>query len=294
MSRLLFLSLFRLSAALPLTWSHWLGGLVGQVLWWIPNRLRRVAERNLTLCFPEQSVAEREQCLRNNLRETGKGLLELGPLWLWSGERVLRLARPPVGEEALAAALQQQRGVILLTPHLGAWEMAGLYYSSRYPLNILYRPSRVGLDEISCRGRGRLGGNVVATDASGLRALLVALRRGEMLGILPDQDTGSVGNGEGLFAPFFGIAAGTMTLVSRLALKQQAPVFLTWAERLPQGQGYTLHLQELPEVTRATSLADSVVALNQGIESVVRACPEQYLWVYKRFKFRPPGEAKLY
>ena len=296
MSRQILLGvLLRLTAALPLSWSHRLGALLGGLLWWIPNPLRRIAERNLALCFPEQPVAERNPLLRRNLLETSKGLLELGPLWLWPGQRVLRLIQEPViGEEELAAAVNRKQGVILITPHLGAWELAGLYYSSRYPLTILYRPSRIGLDAISRRGRGRLGGRVVATDAGGLRALLIALRRGEVLGILPDQDTGGVGDGEGLFAPFFGIAAGTMTLVSRLVLKNRTPVFLTWAERLPRGQGYALHLRALPEVTAAASLQASVVALNQGVEAAVRTLPEQYLWAYKRFKTRPPGEPKLY
>ena len=295
MSRLALLALLRLTAALPLAWNHRLGALLGGLLWRIPNPLRRIAERNLALCFPEQSALERNRLLRRNLQETAKGLLELGPLWLWPGERALELIqKPAAGEDALAAAVSRKQGVILVTPHLGAWELAGLYYSSRYPLTILYRPSRMGLDEISRRGRGRLGGQVVATDASGLRALLTALQRGEALGSLPDQDTGGVGDGEGLFAPFFGIAAGTMTLVSRLALKNQTPVFLTWAERLPRGQGYALHLQALPEVTAAASLEVSVAAMNQSIETAVRSLPAQYLWAYKRFKTRPPGQPKLY
>lgn len=288
-------ALLRLTAALPLSWNHALGAFLGWLWWRIPNPLRRIAERNLTLCFPEKSPAERNRLLRQNLMETGKGLLELGPLWFWSGEQVLRLIQGPVaGEEALAAALNGKQGTILITPHLGAWELAGLYYSSRYPLTILYRPSRLGLDAISRRARGRLGGQVAATDAGGLRALLTALRRGEALGILPDQDTGGMGDGERLFAPFFGIAACTMTLVSRLALQHRTPVLLTWAERLPRGRGYVLRLRALPEVTAATSLETSVAAMNQCIEAAVRALPTQYLWVYKRFKTRPSGEPKLY
>jgi len=284
--------LLRLTALLPLPLTHAIGALLGWLLWRIPSAPRRIAARNLALCFPELTPTERDRLLRRNLMETGRGLLELGPLWLWPGQRVLALVRGSVaGEEALAATVRQQRGAILLTPHLGAWEMAGLYYSSRHPLTILYRPSRLGLDELSVRGRGRVGGKVVATDARGVRALLTSLRNGEILGILPDQDPGEEG---GVFAPFFGIAANTMTLVSRLALKTGVPVFLTWAERLPCGRGYALHLRALPEVTAAASLEVSAAALNQGVEAAVRSLPAQYLWVYKRFKTRPPGEAKLY
>ncbi|MDQ5910732.1 MAG: Lipid biosynthesis acyltransferase [Pseudomonadota bacterium] len=286
-------SLLRLIAFLPLPWVHALGAALGWMLWRMTHsRYRQVAERNLELCFPEWSSAERNAALRQNLMEAGKGLLELAPLWCWPGERVLGLVQGPVvGEEALAEAVHRGQGAILMTPHLGAWEMAGLYYSSRLPLTILYRPSRSGLDEISRQGRGRVGGKVVATDAAGVRALLTALHSGEVLGILPDQDPGL---DSGLFAPFFGIPANTITLVSRLARKTGVPVFLTWAERLPQGQGYALHLRALPEVTAATSLEASVAAINQGIEAAVRSLPEQYLWAYKRFKTQPPGAPGLY
>ncbi|MBL8251120.1 MAG: lysophospholipid acyltransferase family protein, partial [Candidatus Competibacter sp.] len=280
--------LLRLTALLPLSLGHGIGAFLGWLLWRIPaNAPRRIAERNLALCFPESSAIERETLLRRNLRETGKLLLELGPLWLWRGERVLALVRETAREEAaLADAARSKRGAILLTPHLGCWEMAGLYYSSRYPLTILYRPSRLGLDELSREGRGRLGGKVVTTDPGGVRALLTALREGEVLGILPDQDPGEEG---GVFAPFFGIPASTMTLVSRLALKAGVPVFLTWAERLPRGRGFILHLRALPDVTAAGSLAESVAALNREVEAAVRALPDQYLWAYKRFKTRPPS-----
>lgn len=285
--------LLRVAALLPLPLAHAIGSALGWLLWRIPgNSPRTIAERNLSLCFPEWPAAERDALLRQNLRETGKLLLELGPLWFWTGERVLALVgRAVPGEEALATAVRQKRGAILLTPHLGAWEIAGLYYSSRHPLTILYRPSRLGLDELSRQGRGRLGGKVVATDASGVRALLTALRDGEVLGILPDQDPGQEG---GMFAPFFGIAANTMTLVSRLALKTGVPVFLTWAERLPRGQGFVLHLRALPEVTAAASLEKSTAALNRGVEAAIRSLPAQYLWAYKRFKTRRSDDAKLY
>ena len=284
--------LLRLTSLLPLPLTHAIGVWVGGLLWWIPNDLRRIASRNLVLTFPEMPVADRERLLRRNLWETGKLMLELGPLWLWRGERVLALVRGAVAdEEALTDTVRRRRGAILLTPHLGAWEMAGLYYSSRHPLTILYRPSRLGLDELSVRGRGRLGGKVVATDARGVRSLLTALRDGEILGILPDQDPGDEG---GVFAPFFGISASTMTLVSRLTRNTGAPVFLTWAERLPRGRGFALHLRALPEVTAAGSLEESAAALNRGVEAAIRSLPAQYLWAYKRFKTRPPGEPKLY
>lgn len=290
--RALLAGLLHTTAKLPLPLAHAVGSGLGWLLWRIAgNPVRIIAERNLALCFPELPHHERTALLRRNLQETGKLLFELGSLWLWPGERVLNLVSEPIaGEEMLAEVVHQKTGAILLTPHLGSWEMAGLYYSSRYPLTILYRPSRLGLDDMSRQGRGRLGGKVVATDPSGVRALLAALRDGEVLGILPDQDPGPEG---GVFAPFFGIPASTMTLVSRLALKTKVPVFLTWAERLPHGRGFRLHLRDLPEVTAAQSLVESTAALNYGVEAAVRSLPAQYLWAYKRFKTRPPDAPEL-
>ena len=288
----LLTGLLHLAARLPLPVAHGIGAALGWLLWRIPNAARRIAARNLALAFPEMTAGDRDRLLRQNLMETGKLLLELGPLWLWPGERVLVLVRGSVaGEDALVAAARGKRGAILLTPHLGAWEMAGLYFSSRHPLTILYRPSRLGLDDLSRQGRGRVSGKVVYTHARGVSTQLTNQRRGEILGILPDQDPGDE---SGVFAPFFGIAASTMTLVSRLARKTGVPVFLTWAERLPRGRGYALHLRDLPEVTAAASLEESVAALNRGVEAAVRSLPAQYLWVYKRFKTRPAGAEKLY
>jgi len=301
MNRLsLMRGLLRLIAALPLPWVHRLGAFAGWLLWRIPNnRSRRIAERNLALCFPEKPDVERNRLLRQSLMEAGKGLLELGPLWLWPKERLLALLQETViGEEVLAASAARKEGVILITPHLGSWEMACQYYSSRYPMTMLYRPSRLAeFDVVSRQGRQRMGGQVVATDTQGIRALLKALQQGEMLGILPDQDIGSDNDKQvagRMFAPFFGIAASTMTLVSRLARKSGASVLLTWAERLPRGQGYQLYLRALPEVAEAATLEESVAALNQGVEAVVRTLPGQYLWAYRRFRTRPPGASKIY
>jgi KDO2-lipid IV(A) lauroyltransferase len=147
------------------------------------------------------------------------------------------------------------------------------------------------LEALIHASRGRLGARLVATTPQGVRALLQALQTNEVLGILPDQDPGREA---GLFAPFFGLPANTMTLVSRLAMKTGAVILLTYAERLPRGRGYKLHLESLPKLVSEGPLELSVAALNAAVEQAVRRLPEQYLWSYKRFKRRPPGEAKFY
>jgi KDO2-lipid IV(A) lauroyltransferase len=283
--------LLRLSACLPLPAVHAVGVLLGYLLWLIPNSTRRIITINLTLCLPDWTATARRRLLRKNLVETGKLLLELGPLWHWKMEYLSNFISKDEDHEALSAALAQGRGAILITPHLGSWELAGLYYSSRYPMTILYRPSRLGLDPLICAGRGRFGAHLVSADQRGVRTLLRALKDNTLLGVLPDQDPG---RDRGVFAPFFGLSANTMTLVARLARRTGAPVFLTYAERLSWGRGFKIYLQHLPSLTADKTLETAITVMNAAIERAVRPLPAQYLWSYKRFKTRPAGVPKVY
>lgn len=289
----LAIGVLRGCAALPLPLLHGLGTLLGWLAWLIPNSQRRIAAINLRICFPELDARSRRRLLRRSLVETGKGLLELGPLWLWPGHEVLARVRSVRGEEHWQAALTEGRGAIAITPHLGAWELAGLYLSSRCPLTILYRPSRLGgeVDRLIRDARGRLGGTLAATDQRGVRQLARALRGEQALGILPDQDPGDEG---GIYAPFFGQPANTMVLVSRLSSRNNIPVLLLFAERLPRGRGYRLHFERLPATICEAPVEESVATLNAAVEQAIRRRPEQYLWSYKRFKRQPDGWPKVY
>ncbi len=281
----------RALAHLPLPLVHALGTAVGWLLWLVPNGIRHIASVNLGLCLPEFAPRDRAGLLRRSLAQTGKTFLELGALWLWPGERVLGLVRGVEGESHMEAAVAAGRGVILITPHLGSWEMAGLYFSARYSMTILYRPTRVGIDDLVVAGRGRLGGTRATTDAAGVRSLLKTLRRGQVVGILPDQDPGPEG---GDFAPFFGQPACTMGLVARLAERTGAALLITHARRLPRGRGYRIHVEPWPRQPLPGDTPDALVALNAAVEAAIRQCPEQYLWAYKRFKTRPAGKSKIY
>lgn len=280
-------------AWLPLPLLHALGTVIGTLLWLLPNGQRRIAAINLRVCLPELDVAARRRLLRRSLIETSKTILELGPLWLWDSQRLLRLVHGVDNEDAWQAALAEGRGAIAITPHLGAWEMAGLYLSSRGPLTTLYRPNRLGaaVNESIRRGRGRLGARLVPTTPQGVRQLVRHLNAGSALGILPDQDPGADG---GIYVPFFGQPTNTMVLLSRLARKRQSPVLLLYAERLARGRGYRLHFERLPAAVSQATLETSATALNAAIERAIRRHPEQYLWSYKRFKRRPPGWPPLY
>lgn len=283
--------LLSLFAALPLRWNRRIGGLLGWILAYTPNRQRAYSEINLKLCLPELSDRERRRLLRASLIETGKTAVEAGPIWLWPAERLRGLLGEAQGVEAVDAAVRSGRGVIVATPHLGCWEMAGQYCAARWGITSLYRPPRLAaLDDLIRQGRERLGAQLVPTDARGVRQLYETLAQGRMIGILPDQDPGR----GGVFAPFFGIPANSMVLIGRLARKTGAPVFFCFSERLPGASGYRMHFFPAPAGIDDADPVVAASAMNRGIETCVRACPEQYQWSYRRFRNRPPGEARIY
>lgn len=273
-------------AKLPLRALHRLGSVIGTLLWYLPTEARHTTIANLTRCFPALNDTNVHLLGRVSLNETGKSLTEAAALWLWPRTRLLDLVKETVGFDVLHDAVARGKGVILAAPHLGAWEMAGLYCSTLgHPLTSLYRPPRLSaMNTFMRRGREALGAQLVPADQSGVRALLQTLRDGNLVGILPDQDPG---RDRGVFTPFFGIEANTMTLLSRLAQKTDAPVFLVFAQRLPQGSGYRLVCRPCSSLIATGTLEESVAVLNSAVESVVREMPEQYLWSYKRFKTRP-------
>lgn len=278
-------------AALPFRLCHAIGYCLGNLLYWIPNDARRITRINLRLSFPDLSAADRARLERRSLIQLMRGVFELGALWLWSGDRLLSLVRDVEGLEQLRDALGEGRGVIMLTPHLGAFEMIGLYCGYHFGGTSLYRPIRIGLGEDICRWRSRLGNRLVPTNRRGVIALRRALERGEGVGILPDQDPPRDG---GLYAPFFGIETYTITLPSRLAISTGAVVMVIVAERLPWGGGFRISCRRATNAIRNEPVEASVAAMNREIEAMIREIPAQYVWSYKRFKTRPPGVAKRY
>jgi KDO2-lipid IV(A) lauroyltransferase len=281
---------------LPLRLIHALATVFGMLAaaWFSHSRAACVSRVNLRLCFPDLAEAELQRLWRDSLIESAKTFLESGALWHGRCDKVMALARQVSGREYLLQPLQRGQPVVLLTPHLGSWEMAGLYASSLCRITSLYLPIRrmPRLDTLVQQGREHCGARLVAADGQGLRALSAALQRGEVAGILPDHEPTQ--SGKGVFAPFFGVAAFTTPLVPRLAQKNQAAVVFTYAERLPHGQGFYIHYLPAPPEIYSENQEVAVAALNRGIEDCARRCPAQYLWGYKRFKTRPQGQAGVY
>ncbi|HGX92659.1 MAG TPA: lipid A biosynthesis acyltransferase [Candidatus Tenderia sp.] len=280
------------TARLPLPVAHLLGVVIGTGLILIPNRTRRIATINIRLCFPELSLSQQKRLVRQSLIEMAKTFTESGILWLGNSKRLEKMIKSVEGEEHIKRALEGGHGAIFISPHIGNWEVIGLYCSPRYPMISLYRPPRMkALDALIRRGRQRNGSKLAPITAQGIRALMQMLKSNGTTGILPDQDPRDHG---GHFAPFFGIQANTMTLLSRLAHKSRAPTILTYAERLSWGRGFRLHFIPGPEVINGRDIDASVTAINALVEQAVRHLPAQYQWGYKRFKTRPEGEQPIY
>ncbi len=280
-----------LIARIPLPLTHLLGWLLGLPFFLLPNRHRRISRINIDLCFAEKSGPWRRWLIFKSLVETAKTIMESPRLWRTGETGALNRIREITGLAHVHEGLAHNRGVIVIAPHLGAWEMAGLYCSSLFPLTSLYRPPRQpGLEEILVAGRRAHGAKLAATDIKGVRQLVRALKNNELVAILPDQDPR---DSSALFAPFFGVATNTMTLASRIAMKSGAGLVLCVAERLSWGRGFRIHFRPL-DISSEAQLETHVAAINRGVESFVRHLPQQYQWSYKRFRTRPAGEAAIY
>ena len=284
--------LLRLSSVMPLRLSLFAGAVLGSLLCRIPNRSLRLAIRNIDLCFPELNPARRAELVHESMRSMGQTFLELGWFWYQKPQRLFGLIRNIHGLDLFEQACQSGQGVLLAAPHLGCWELMGQYLPSRIETSIMYKkPRDPGVEQVIIRGRQRTGVELIPADGKGVRQVFRAIRKGQLVGILPDQQPKA---GQGQFAPFFGIEALTMVLLSKLVQKTDCTVLFAWAERLPGGVGYDFHFGAAPEPISDPDLRVSLTALNQGVEHCVRQCPAQYQWGYKRFGIRPEGESPLY
>jgi KDO2-lipid IV(A) lauroyltransferase len=281
---------------------HRLGGVLGWLTWLASPTYRRRFQ-----AFSAQAGLD-AATVRRAVVQAGRMVAELPWLWLRPRDQALGPLVRWEGEALLEAALAEGRGVLMLTPHLGCFEITAQAVAERYgdraPLTVLYRPSRQAwLSEVQRTARDRPGLKSQPTNLSGVRQLIRGLRRGEMVGLLPDQVPPE---GMGVWAPFFGRPAYTMTLAARLVQQTGAAWLLVWAERLPRGRGYVLRFTapqtELPPLPRPTGDAEadaraqadgqtaSATALNAEMERLIRAAPHQYLWGYHRYK-QPRGQA---
>ncbi len=270
--------LFRFLSLLPLRLLHFVGSCLGRSAYVLGARYRELTTQNLTRAGLDPQALGLVAAA-----EAGRAVLELPKLWMRPQAEVVARVVQVSGWALVEQAWQAGKGILFLTPHLGCFEITAQYYASFRPMTVLYRrPKHASLVPLIERGRGA-NLRLAAADMSGVRALLKALRSGEAAGMLPDQVPGA---GEGVWAPFFGRPAYTMTLAARLA-GTGATVLLAYAERLPRGEGYHLRLFPFPGNLVGT-VEEQATQINLALESLIRQCPTQYAWGYNRYK-RPSG-----
>jgi KDO2-lipid IV(A) lauroyltransferase len=251
-------------------------------------RSARVVKRNLELAYPEWLPAQRAQRTADVLRTTARQALETLRFWTRPHARNLALIRESHGVELFDAALAAGKGLIVAAPHYGNWELLNQWLASRTQLAILYAPPDSKIGEAFLRRVRAAHGDAdrvtqVRAEGPAIRGLFKLLQGGGVAGILPDQQPKA---GDGEFAPFFGIPALTMTLLTRLAQRTGATVLVGYCERIGQtddGPAFALRFEAVPDA------AKDVAALNAAIERVARRDPAQYQWTYKRFSIPAPG-----
>jgi Kdo2-lipid IVA lauroyltransferase/acyltransferase len=275
----------------PLPLLHSLGWLLGNLLWLLPNGFRAMTLRQIELCLTTLTLAQRRRIARRSLIESCKAICEVPAVWFGAEWRLRRWIGDEAAVRAMRAAVAGGKGGIMLTPHQGCWEITSLFASQVGPITVLYKPQNSAADTLILQGRSRLRGvKPMPTTSGGVKELLRALKRGEMVGILPDHDPPEESGTH--FAPFFGIPANTMDLIGKLALRSGAPVWFFVAERLSWGRGFRYRMERAP--AGIDDVRTSPAALNQGVEACVLRLPQQYWWSYKRFRRRPQGAADPY
>jgi len=274
----MLLAVFRLLAALPLSFLQAMGRLSGRVVYALPGRYRQHLQRNARQAgYADAAFARRAAA------QSGAMIAELPKVWL----RTRACLKKTVCQDmdVLQAALAERRGVLYLTPHLGCFEITARFLAAFGPITVMYRPPhKAALAPVMAQARNTSGLRAVPASRQGVRAFVQALRAGQAVGMLPDQVPGS---GEGVWVPFFDAPALTMTLAGRLARQARVPVVLTAGERLPKGRGWRMHFVRLPEPFPDDPAAMANL-INRAMETLIRRFPEQYLWSYNRYK-HPAG-----
>lgn len=286
------LTLIRLLSLLPLAVTDRLAFVLGWLAWCLPSRRHSVIESNLRIAFPDRSDLERRRLHRQHLVEMARLVLESGAVWYWSKERICRHIRRVDGHDHLSRARTSGKGFLMVSAHLGNWEILNLWGSIEMPVVCLYKqPSDPRLDPVIRRSRERFGGRLVASGTPALRRIIEQLRQGGGVGMMMDQQPKQ---GEGVFAPFFRRPALTMTLVNRLARHTGCQVLLINTRRLGQGLGWSISITPADERIADADPVRSTESLHEWLEDAIRANPAQYLWSYKRFSLQPAGSESAY
>ena len=279
-----------LIARLPSRALVWLGRRLGALVARTPSARRRIARTNIDLCFPARDAAARAALVDANLRDIGMMLVEFALGWMGSDRRIADLPTRIEGLEHLEAARAQGRGVLLVGGHFSHLELCARLVSQRIRIAGMYRKMDSAVFEWVVL-RARLHYAAAMFDKDDIRGTVKYLRSGGTLWYAPDQDMRSK---DTVFVPFFGVPAATITATHHLARLSGAVVIPFFHRRLEDGRSYALRLGAPLEAFPGADVLADTARVNDCIEQMVREAPEQYLWVHKRFKTRPPGQPAIY
>ena len=274
---------------LPLPLQAALGNALGWLLSCGPDKRRRVVATNLALCFPDTPESVRQRWLRQTFQASMRAVLEHGILWWGSEARVRRLIQIDNPEAALGDGV---RPVIWLAPHFVGLDMGGVRLTMDQQIASMYAPAKDPVtDKYMRHGRTRFSDIVLIARHEGIKSTLNVIKSGLPFYYLPDQDHG---RHNAVFVPFFGVTAATVSALPRLAKLTHAQIVPVITRQLPGGQGYRVRFYPPWDNYPSGDLEADVARMNAFIEERIREMPEQYLWLHRRFKTRPPGEASLY
>ena len=280
-----------LCALLPLSWARAMGRGIVHLYWPFGGRSRKVTERNIELAFPHLGAKEQATLAKRSLCATGELVAETGRIWLQPWPETQKLIQTVEGSQLITDAQAEGRGVIVLAPHIGNWEVVGLHLGTLGSTVSLYEPPKLAaLGPMIEKGRQASGATLVPTDSRGLVKLLKSVKGGDISGILPDQAPGDLNSGEN--APFMGQPCFTPTLASNMIRRTGALAVFGLAKRI--NGGFSLHYFLAEDGIYDEDTAVSLAAMNRGVEACVAHCPEQYQWEYKRFRVRPKEGPGVY
>lgn len=288
----LAMGLLWLLIQLPFKWLKKLGAAIGRFLYYFAKSRRKIALRNLELCFPELTEQERILIVKRNFAAMGIAFFEMAISWWWPKKKFAKLAKKVDGLEYLQKAHEAGQGVLLMSLHFTTLEIGAALLSTMYPMNGMYRQHKNAFfDYIQRAGRETYNLEGEAIERDDIKTMLKVMRSGGTIWYAPDQDYGAK---QSIFVPLFGISAATVTATSKFARLGKAKVIPFVQKPLEDGSGYHLIIYPPLENFPSDSEEADCLRINQWVEHCVKEQVDQYLWAHRRFKTRPIGETSLY
>jgi KDO2-lipid IV(A) lauroyltransferase len=275
---------------LPLRLSQALGSIFGRFAIRINKKRYRYTNANLKACFPKLNEQQRRKLIKQTAAEMGKWFSESTYVWFRDPQYLIGKTRVK-NPELLEKAYRNNRGVVIVLPHFGNWEILNFYVPQNYPTGAMYKPIKSELmEELIFNGRSRHGTSMFSADTSGVRKALKHLKQGKVLVVLSDH---LPSKNAGVYAPFFGLPAYTGKLAHSLVNYNQSEAVLAKVTRLPKGQGFEIEFAEISGM-QTDNIYQATSAMNAAIEKAIRSKPEQYQWVYRRFGNQPKCFIDIY